>query len=106
MEYDEYRVVITEPAEADIMDIHTYIAKELNVPTAARNMVLDIRKALRTLSFSPQGFPKVRDNRLAAKGYRWIPVKKYMAFYTIDEPDKIVNVERILYGGRNGQWLL
>jgi len=106
MEYDEYRIIVTVPAESDLVDIHRYIAKELYGPASARNIVLEIRKALRTLSFSPQGLPKVRDDRLAARGYRWIGIKNYVAFYTIDEQNKVVNVERILHGRRDWQRLL
>jgi len=106
MEFNEYRVIVAAPAEDDLIEIHGYIAKVLNAPIAARNMVLDIRKALRTLSFSPQGCPKVRDDRLAARGYHWIGVKNFMAFYTIDEQGKTVNVERILYGRRDWQRLI
>jgi toxin ParE1/3/4 len=106
MEYNDYRVIVTEPAEADLVDIHKYISKELCAPAAARNLVLDIRKVLRTPTFSPQGLPKVRDDRLAAKGYRWIGIKNYVAFFTIDEQSKTVSVERILYGRRDWQRLL
>ena len=103
MEQHEYRVIVTEPAENDMMDIHSYISTELNSPIAARNMILNVRKMLRTLSFSPQGLPKVRDDRLAGKGCRGIGIKNYVAFYTIDEQSKTVNVERILCGRRDWQ---
>lgn len=49
------------------------------------------------LSFSSQG----ANNRLAAKGRRWIGVKNYMVLYTIDEQEKAVYVERILSGRRD-----
>ena len=100
MEFD-YRVIIMEPAEIDLGEIARYISEELNAPIAARNTVLAIRKAIATLTFSPQGLPKVRDDCLAAQGYRWVGIKNYMAFYTIDEQNKVVNVERILYGRRD-----
>ena len=106
MEYNEYRVIITAPAKADLMEIDEYISNELNAPLAARNFVLTVHNAIKTLTFSPQGLPKVQDDRLSAKGYRWIGIKNYMAFYTIDEQSRIVNVERILYGRRDWRRLL
>jgi len=106
MEYNEYRVIITEAAKADLKGIRNYIAKELGAPVSAKNLILDIRKTLRTLSFSPQGLPRVRNDRLAAMGYRWIGIKNYMAFFTIVEREKEVWVERIFYGGRDWQRLL
>jgi len=102
----EYLVMIMEPAEIDLGEIAWYISEELNAPAAARNMVLAIRKAISTLSFSPRGLPKVRDDRLAARGYRWIGIKNYVAFYTIDEQNKTVHVERILYGRRDWMRIL
>lgn len=36
-------------------------------------------------------------------GYRKLIVKNYIVFFTIDEPNKVVDVERILYGRRD--WL-
>ena len=102
----EYRVIFAKPAETDLDEIADYISERLGAPIAARNMLLAIRKTAHTLSFSPQGHPKVRDDRLAAKGYRWIGIKNYIAFYTIDEQKKTVNVERILYGRRDWQRIL
>jgi len=106
MEYNDYRVRFTKRAESDLYEIDDYISNELNASIAAERFTDALERAIGTLSFSPQGFPKVRDDRLAARGYRWIGVKNYMAFYTIDEQNKIVNVERILYGRRDWQRLL
>jgi len=106
MGYDDYRVVTTQRAQADLDGIADYISGELNAPAAARNIVLAIHKAISTLSFSPQGLPRVRDDGLAAQGYRWVGIKNYMAFYTIDEQNKVVNVERILYGRRDWKHIL
>ena len=50
----------------------------------------------------PQGLP-VTDERLASIGYRKLIVKGYIAFYTIDEQSKAVDIVRILYARRD--WL-
>jgi len=105
MEFD-YRVAVAKAAKADLMEIDNYIAIELNSPMAAANFADAVEKNLGSLSFSPHGHPKVRDDRLAAKGYRWIGIKNYTAFFTIDEQSKTVNVERILYGRRDWQRIL
>lgn len=106
MEHDTYSVLITRPAEADLAEIDDYISVELGAPVAAERLMDAMEAALVSLSFSPQGHPRVRDDRLAAQGYRWIGIKNYVAFYTIDAPRKTVRVERILYGRRNWQHLL
>jgi len=105
MDFD-YRVNTTKRAEADIDEIAGYISEELGAPATAQNMLLAIRKTIATLSFSPRGLPKVNDDRLAARGYRWIGIKNYIAYYTIDEKNKTVNVERILYGRRDWTHIL
>ena len=106
MEYSKYVVIIAEPAKEDLVEIDDYISIELNAPIAARNMLLSMHRALGQLSVSPYSQPKVRDDRLAAQGYRWIGVKNYVVFYTIDEQAKLVAVERILYGRRDWAQIL
>jgi plasmid stabilization system protein ParE len=47
--------------------------------------------------------PARRHERLASMGYRKLQVKNYIAFFTINEKDGVVDVERILYTRRD--WL-
>jgi len=103
----EYRVIFTAQAEKDLNEIEEYISEELHAPIAAERFTDAVENVVDHLSFLPQGYPKVRDDRLAARGYRWIGIhKNYVAFFTIDERDKIVNVERILYGRRDWMRIL
>jgi len=101
MESNEYAVIIAEPAKEDLIEIDDYISIELNAPVAACNILLLFRKSFGMLSASPYSHPKVRDDRLIAQGYRWLAIKNYLVFYTIDEKSKVVAVERILYSHRN-----
>ena len=75
------------------------------MPIAAYNLLLAIHEAIRKLSYALNK-PLVRDNRLAAMGYRWVGIKNYIVFYTVDEASKNVYVERILYGRRDWQQIL
>jgi len=106
MEFDIYRVKLTAPAETDLSEIIDYILKELEAPLAAENMMDAAEEVFRKLEFSPQSYSKVPDDRLSAIGYRWIGIKNYMAFFRIDESQKLVIVDRILYGRRNWQHIL
>ena len=106
MESNEYAVIIAEPAKEDLIEIDDYISIELNAPVAVRNILLLMHKSFALLAFSPYSRPKVRDDRLAAQGYRWLAVKNYLVFYTIDEKSKVVAVERILYNRRNWAQIL
>ena len=99
----KYRVDISEPAENDLKDIIRYIASQLSAPESALNLMELLEEAMLSLSDMPQRCPLVSDERLSQMGYRKLIVKKYIVFFSIDEKNKVVDVERILFGRRN--WL-
>ena len=103
---DVYKVLITEPAEDDIRDIARYISMQLSAPATAINMVQTIRKSIAGLSIKAPVYPLVRDDRLAAIGYRMLIIKNYIAFYIVNEKSKSVDVDRILYGRRDWKSIL
>jgi plasmid stabilization system protein ParE len=106
MPENEYRVDVSEPAENDLMDIVNYISADLEAPITAMKMMETIEEALSKLRTMPHGRPKVREERLAAMGYRIEIIKNYIAFFTINEKEKVVDVERILYGRRDWKRIL
>lgn len=99
----KYKVNVSEPAENDLRDIVRYISAQLAAPITATKMMDAIEEAIGSLTDMPQKCPPVTDERLASMGYRKLVVKNYIAFFTINEHSKVVNVERILYGRRD--WL-
>lgn len=96
-----YRVDISEPAENDLKDIVRYIASQLSAPISALRMMELLEEAMADLSDMPQRCPLVADERLAQMGYRKLTVRNYLVFFSIDEKNKVVDVERILYGRRD-----
>jgi len=98
-----YKIDITEPAEDDLRDIIRYISAQLEAPITAENILDAIVSAVEGLSYMPGNKPLVSDERLASLGYRKLIVKNYIIFFTIDEINKVVNIERILYARRD--WL-
>ena len=102
----KYRVYISDPAEEDLWDMVRYISSQLSAPITAMKLMDTIEEALTKLSDMPHSYPLVRDDRLASMGYRRLEVKNYAAFFTINEKDKIVDVERILYARRDWAILL
>jgi plasmid stabilization system protein ParE len=100
---ERYSVSIPKPVENDIDDIYNYIAAELMNPRAALDIANGLYDAIDTLSEMPQRFPVVPDERLSLIGYRKLIIDSYIAFYTIDEDNRVVNVERVLYARRD--WL-
>jgi len=99
----KYRVDVSEPAESDLRDIVRYIAAQLSAPVSAHHMMEFLEVAMEGFSDMPQRCTLVSDERLARMGYRILVVKNYIVFFSIDEKNKVVDVERILYGRRN--WL-
>jgi len=102
----KYKVDVSDPAEGDLRDIIRYISSELSVPITAMKMMDTIEKALTKLADMPGSYPFVRDDRLASMGYRRLEIKNYTAFFTINEKEKTVNIERILYARRDWANLL
>lgn len=99
----KYRVDVSEPAEKDLLDIVRYITSQLSAPISALDMMEAFEEALANLSDFPQRCPLIADERLSQMGYRKLIVNNYVVFFSIDEKNKVVDVERILYGRRD--WL-
>ena len=101
----KYSISISEPADRDLPDIKEFITAQYLSPETAIKMVETIYEAMFGLSTMPKKHPLVEDVFLTTFGYRMLPVKKYIVFYTLDEMSSPheVNIERVLYSGRN--WL-
>ena len=101
-----YKVSLAKPAENDLRDIARYISAQLNAPTTALGMMQTIKVAIAKLQSTALHHPLVRDDRLADLGYRPLIIKNYIAFYVVNENEKTVCVDRILYGRRDWQGIL
>lgn len=98
----KYELRLTLPAELDFTEIIRHIAE--NNVTAAERMIGRIESRLSLLRKHPRLGPLARDPELAAKGYRYLTIGRYIAFYVI-EP-KTIWVHRILHGARDYKRLL
>jgi len=105
---DEYRVFISELAEQDIEDISLYISTQFLSPETAENMIDTFYKAMSSLKTMPKRHPIVEDVFLANLGYRIMPVKNYLVFYSVNDSleAREVDIERILYVRRNWQHII
>ena len=101
-----YSVNITDIAEEEILSTVKYISGELKAPKAANNLLDEIEKHEKILEKTPNIYPKVPDDYLAVKGIRFVIIRNYLMFFTIDENEKKVNVIRFLYGRRDWKNLL
>jgi len=103
---EKFRIDISEPAEGDLRDIVRYISSQLSAPLTALKIMEAIDEAISKLSYLPHGYPLVRDDRLASMGYHKLTIKNYIIFYTINVKEKVVEIERILYGRRDWKNIL
>lgn len=102
----EYKIVIEEPAENDLLGILNYISDTLHEPTTAAKIYGFIKKEILTLSKMPFRYSVVNEEPYRSIGVRRIPVENYTAFYVVDENEKTVHIFRILYNRREWQYLL
>lgn len=100
---ESYKIKITEKARKDLRDTCTYIKGELKEPVIAEKFYLSIEQSVESLVSLPKRHALVRDERLAEKGYRMMPVANHLIFYTVDDNSRTVMVSRILYARRD--WL-
>ena len=101
-----YFVNITDIAEEDILATVKYISNELKAPVAANNLLDEIEKHEDILGKTPNIYPYVPDEYLAAKGLKFAIIKNYLMFFTVDDDAKKVNVLRFLYGRRDWKNIL
>ena len=104
---DRYDVIATKAVVQDLIDISDHIASQLLAPETADDTINTLYEAMQTLDFMPKRNPLACDTHLSNLGYRIMPVKSHLVFYTVyDLPKPEVYIERILYNKRDWQGLL
>jgi plasmid stabilization system protein ParE len=66
----------------------------------------EIEKYENLLEDTPNIFSFLPDEYLRARGIKYVMIKNYMMFYTINENEKTVDVIRFLYGRRDWKRIL
>lgn len=100
------RVVFTEPAEYDLLDIEYYIFVDLCNPQAAQRISDGILDAADKLAEYPEGHPLVYEELLGRMGIRMTHFDNYNIFYYYDAEKEIVYIIRILYNKADWQSIL
>ena len=91
------KVVFTEPAEYDLLDIEYYIFVDLCNPQASQRISDGILDVADRLSEYPERYPLIDDELLKRIGLRVAYFDNYNIFYHYDSGDDIVYIIRILY---------
>lgn len=102
----EYKVMISEVADADLEEIADYIAVNLQEPATALKQIGRIKDAMMSLRTMPERHGVVSDKYLASRGIRLLPVDNYLVFYTVNKATATVGIVRVLYGRREWENLL
>ncbi|MBO5008632.1 MAG: type II toxin-antitoxin system RelE/ParE family toxin [Clostridia bacterium] len=97
----KYEIEITQSAQSDFENIYSYISESLCNRQAASNLIKLIDKDINTLAQVPEAYPLVNDEYLRNIGIRFISVKNYIVFYTVNISKQKVYILRVLYGKRN-----
>lgn len=97
----DYKVVYTQEAEQDLINIYNYISLELKVPVTARKQADRIMDFIRSLEKIPLRHKLYPDEPWYSRELRFCPVDNYLIFYLVDETKKIVTIIRIMFGKRN-----
>ena len=96
-----WEIVYTAQARQDLRDIYEYIALELLVPENTAGQTQRIMKMIRSLEEMPMRHQLYEEEPWHSRGVRFLPVDNYLIFYLPEEPQNIVNIVRIVYGGRD-----
>ena len=95
----EYDIKLSNQAKEDYKSIIRYIKYKLLESNIAERYAELIKNEINTLKYNPQKFAIINHDTIKQYKFRKLIIKNYIAFYRINEDEKIVNVERILYGG-------
>ena len=100
---EEYNIIISPSAQNDFLAIMDRIGAQSD-KEATRYYELFMEKAC-ALSAKPESCPLARDSQLRLRGYRMLPVEKYIVFYVINNRNR-VELRRILFLRRQYAQLL
>lgn len=97
----KYKIVLTKQADTDLRGIYEYIAFNLLEPETAVRQLGRIEKAILNLDEMPERFRVFEKEPWYSRGLRQMPVDNFIIFYILNAEDQIVNVIRVMYGGRD-----
>lgn len=101
-----YKLEYLPVARRDMIEIVRYISKELQNPTAADQLAMELIEAGDSIPKFPYANPAFIPIRPLKHEYRKLLVQNYFMFYWVDEVKKLVTVARVVYARRDYERLL
>ena len=96
-----YRVELSAEGNDDLRKIYEYIAFELGMSDSAKAQIRRLEERIYSLETMPERHRRYEKEPWRTRGLRLMPVDNYVVFYIPNDERRVVNVVRIIYGGRN-----
>ena len=97
----EYKVKLTDNFLDEFEEIYNYISDKLKNVDASNRLREKVIYNVLLLENSPKMFTQIEKVDRVERQYRRMIINNYVILYTIDDPEKIVYIAHIYYGGRN-----
>lgn len=97
----KYKLIISNKAKTDFINIFDYMIAEFHAPQTAKNLISEINRKTDNLKTQPFMCPVSTDSPLHELGFRKLCVKNYVVIYSVNENDNTVNILRVFYGGQD-----
>ena len=96
-----YDVQISNQAEADLRSIFEYIAFELQSVQNAVGQLDRLEESILSLDQMPDRYRAYEKEPWHSRGLRVMAVDNYLVFYIPNHENKVVNIVRVMSGGRD-----
>jgi len=94
-------VIYLPTAKRELEEAALYIAGELSAPESAIALVDAVDEMVHSLAEMPYRHTIFQSLYALEREVRFVPVKGYNIFYVVDEGQKVVEIQRILYQRRD-----
>lgn len=101
-----YKLEYLPVARQDMIEIVRYISQELQNPTAADQLAMELIDAGDGIPKFPYANPAFIPIKPLKHEYRKLLVQNYFMFYWVDEVKRLVTVARVVYAKRDYERLL
>ena len=96
-----YEVKITDLALSQMQEIVSYISVSLQAPDTAKRWLGRMKTELTSLSNFPARVPLTEEEPWHSQGVHKFVVGNYIAYFWIDEDERIVWIAAVVYGRRD-----
>lgn len=94
------KVLLLDDAVDDLREIRAYAYRVSRSEQVANSYLKKIRSRLRSLDYTAEAQPRFYRSDGTDSGYRFIPVERHVAFFTLEDSE--VHVKRVLHQRMDG----